>query len=248
MKVCNYEILFLYLYKKYNMETGIYTITNLINNKMYVGSTQTTFKKRKNHHFHHLRKNTHGNRHLQHSWNKYGEANFIFEVLEECFPEYCISQETYWCRVLNLLNPNFGYNIELPQIGAFGIKRTNETKRKISEKLKGRIISKETRDKISKTTKGNKYISPKHREIISQTHKGKVVSEKSKILMSQNACKTRPWNYIKVIQYNKNMEELKKWNSIKEIVEHTNISYTAISNNLKGRSHTAGGYVFKYDS
>lgn len=230
------------------METGIYTITNIIDNKIYVGSARTTFKKRKNHHFHHLRKGTHGNRHLQNAWNKYGESSFKFEILEECIPENCISQETYWCNILDSLNSKFGYNIELPQIGAFGIKRTKETKRKISIKLTGRKIPQEVKDKISKTTKGNKYISSEHRKIISKIHKGKILSENTKRKIRENSPKIRPYKYIKVNQFDKTMKEIKKWNSIKEIVETTSISYTAISNNLKNRSRTAGGYIFKYAS
>lgn len=63
---------------------GIYSIINKINNKLYIGSTSDSFRKRWNLHKHHLRNNKHKNSHLQYSWNKNGENNFEFIILEIC--------------------------------------------------------------------------------------------------------------------------------------------------------------------
>lgn len=60
---------------------GIYKITNLINNKMYYGSSFNLFNRCHNHKMN-LRRNTHHNQHLQYAWNKYGEENFVFEIVE----------------------------------------------------------------------------------------------------------------------------------------------------------------------
>lgn len=62
--------------------SGIYQIRNIINNKIYVGST-VCFKNRWAVHLFLLDRNKHGNSHLQSAWNKYGKDNFIFEILEE---------------------------------------------------------------------------------------------------------------------------------------------------------------------
>ena len=70
------------------MNSGIYKITNLVNDKFYIGSSKD-LERRKKEHFNHLRKNKHCNSHLQRSWNKYGEENFKFEVCLFC-PEYCL--------------------------------------------------------------------------------------------------------------------------------------------------------------
>lgn len=60
---------------------GIYTIKNLKNNKLYIGSS-VEIEKRIRTHFVNLIKNNHSNLKLQNSYNKYGKENFIFEILE----------------------------------------------------------------------------------------------------------------------------------------------------------------------
>ena len=108
------------------METGVYTITNLINGKMYVGSTSKKFNLRWNDHKSQLRKNTHDNKYLQNSFNKHGIDNFKFEVLEKCLPEYCESTEQFWLNTLDLTNPLLGYNIRSVATNNTGIRRSPE--------------------------------------------------------------------------------------------------------------------------
>ena len=62
---------------------GIYKITNIVNNKIYIGSSNDVFK-RKREHISALKNNTHCNIHLQRAYNYYGEDSFIFEVIELC--------------------------------------------------------------------------------------------------------------------------------------------------------------------
>lgn len=57
----------------------------------------------------------------------------------------------------------------------YGKHHTEETKQKISEKLKGRIVSKEAREKIGKTHKG-KIVSKETRNKLSKTRKRKIAS------------------------------------------------------------------------
>lgn len=59
-----------------------YTITNIQNNKKYVGIT-TNPTKRKNEHFNNLKQNQHVNTHLQNAWNIDGENSFRFQIIEE---------------------------------------------------------------------------------------------------------------------------------------------------------------------
>ena len=65
---------------------GVYSITNLQNNKRYIGSSKN-IESRWADHRRRLRKNTHHSIHLQRAWNEYGEQNFCFEILEECLKE-----------------------------------------------------------------------------------------------------------------------------------------------------------------
>jgi len=64
------------------MASGIYKIINVVNNKFYIGSS-VDLRKRKSKHFSELRHNKHNNKHLQRAWDKYGEASFVFVVVEE---------------------------------------------------------------------------------------------------------------------------------------------------------------------
>ena len=59
----------------------IYKIINITNGDFYVGST-IKHKDRFRCHRSRLRKNQHHAKHLQSAWNKYGEHNFIFRVVE----------------------------------------------------------------------------------------------------------------------------------------------------------------------
>ena len=60
----------------------IYYIQNTINKKYYIGLTNN-WKRRKKRHFSDLRCGRHDNKHLQNSFNKYGESSFIFKVILE---------------------------------------------------------------------------------------------------------------------------------------------------------------------
>jgi len=65
--------------------SGIYKIINKINGKYYVGSSMDMFREphgRWPQHKRHLRANVNQNPHLQSAWNKYGEENFKFCVIE----------------------------------------------------------------------------------------------------------------------------------------------------------------------
>lgn len=64
------------------MDKGIYKITNLKNNKVYIGQSENLNNREWNH-FYWLDRGEHHNEHLQKSYNKYGKGNFIFETLEE---------------------------------------------------------------------------------------------------------------------------------------------------------------------
>jgi len=66
-----------------NNKSGIYQIRNKSDGKVYVGSTVDFNKRWVSGHRRLLRRNKHCNRHLQSVWNKYGEENFVFEMLEE---------------------------------------------------------------------------------------------------------------------------------------------------------------------
>lgn len=68
-------------YQNDSNKSGVYQIRNIINGKVYIGSTKC-FKVRASQHESALKKGYHGNKHLLASWNKYGSENFVFEIVE----------------------------------------------------------------------------------------------------------------------------------------------------------------------
>ena len=149
-------------------QSGIYKITNLINNKMYVGSA-VNLKKRKSEHFHTLRNGSHHNYHLQRSFNKYGEENFEFSILEYMFDNSIILQrEQYWIDFYRCYNAKIGYNICRTAGSHLGMKNTEASKLKNSKSHKalhltgdksaryGTKHSEETKYKMSLSSCGEK--------------------------------------------------------------------------------------------
>ena len=126
--------------------TGIYKITCLSNNKIYVGSafgTKNSSKKRNGfyrrweEHIKSLRENNHHNKHLQSAWNKYSENSFEFEIIEICDLADAIDKEVYYIKLFKAADHNFGFNMLDGHLGNYK-KHTEEHNRKISNSLKGK--------------------------------------------------------------------------------------------------------------
>lgn len=158
--------------KKYEKSSVIYKITNLINNKIYVGSA-VNFRYRVKNHLHMLRNNKHHSIKLQNSWNKHGEINFIFDIIEICEKNNLISREQHY---LDLLTPF--YNICKTAYSSIGREVSEETREKLRKSSSGRIVTEETRRKISESHKGM-IVSEKTREKLRNISLGKKQSEET---------------------------------------------------------------------
>lgn len=91
----------------YKKQGGIYKITCSINNKIYIGSTNS-FSERKYHHFHTLENNTHRNTYLQRAYNKYGCECFEFSIIEVLNENDKINnREIYWIKTLDSFKNGF---------------------------------------------------------------------------------------------------------------------------------------------
>lgn len=125
---------------------GIYCIINIVNKKRYIGSSKD-IKYRFYYHKYQLYKGIHFNDHLQKSWDKYGEDNFIFHKLSICNEADLLTVEQYYINLFKTYNPNFGYNLE-KLLSNRRRQRSKYTKQKISSACNGRKVSQETRKKL----------------------------------------------------------------------------------------------------
>lgn len=90
---------------------GIYKITNIINNKVYIGQS-INIEKRVKEHFYKVQcsKDISFNSILHQAIRKYGAENFTWEVLIECSIEDIDKLEQKYIQEYNSIAPN-GYNI-----------------------------------------------------------------------------------------------------------------------------------------
>lgn len=128
----------------------IYKITNIINNKIYIGSA-SFYDKRKGTHLTMLRNNTHKNKYLQYSYNKHGKSNFKFEIIEHVGSQKeLLVREQYWLNFTKCYNREIGYNISKIAGSNLGNKMSEDSKKKIGDFWRGKKFSKERIEEIRK--------------------------------------------------------------------------------------------------
>lgn len=173
-----------------NNTCGVYSIMNITNNKVYIGSS-VNIRKRWGVHRRALRKGMHHNRYLQRSWNKYGEDNFIFNIIEELDDESLIIREQYWIDFYKSHLSDNGFNMCRVAGSVLGIKWSEESRIKHTERLKGRKHSLETKLKISKAHKGKTMnFSQEYRERMSKRAKS-LIGEKNPFFGKTHTEETR---------------------------------------------------------
>jgi group I intron endonuclease len=109
----------------------IYKITNLIDNKCYIGQTLNDLQERWRQH----KKKSSNCRYLKSAFKKYGFENFKFELVCVCFDEDLDKFEIEYIKKFKCLVPD-GYNLKEGGLGGGSLHQ--ETKNKISDSLKGR--------------------------------------------------------------------------------------------------------------
>jgi group I intron endonuclease len=165
---------------------GVYAIRNKTTGKAYVGSAAKSMKGRWGDHRKTLRKGEHRSRYLQRAWNKYGEKDFEFVVLEECPAELCVEREQHWIDKLKAANSKTGYNMSPTAGSNLGAKYgplSEEHRKRIGnfhrelwadpeyKKERLRIFEENgTREKIAASKRGQ-TLSPKSRRKLSASLK-----------------------------------------------------------------------------
>jgi group I intron endonuclease len=202
------------------LNSGVYGIFSKIDDRVYIGSA-TNFDLRKKTHFDKLKSNVHVNKPLQNFVNKYGIENVEFVVLAKCPSEYCIKLEQFF-----LDNFENKFNIRLIAESNFGLKASDETKKKMSKARKGKAVrgygftvSEETKSKMSEAGK-NKVFTEEHKQNLKLAAKkrSKELSQKHK--GDNNPSAKLDWNKV---NYIRDSEKL-----VKDLAIELNVSVTTI--------------------
>lgn len=225
----------------------IYKITNLINNKPYIGKTAKTVEKRWKEHYYEARRwqrcfetgSDFGyNSRLYPAMSKYGYDNFTIQLLEEVASlEEMNQREKYWIDYYDARNN--GYNIAAGGLGGFflGCKHTPEALEKLRLAGLGRKHSEETCTKISKHKMGH-ATSVEAKEKMRKAKLGKKTGEHS-----------ADWNKrISEGQVNEVicLETGITYYNIAEAARQTGCHASGIANCITGRAKTTGGYHWQY--
>lgn len=226
---------------------GVYTITNKITKKVYVGSTLDSFKNRWRFHFKNLKNNCHHSQKLQNAVNKYGIYNFTFQILEivEIVEKELVRDlEHYWINLLDVVKN--GYNISYSTNGGcLGYKLTKSHRNSISaanKNNKHRLNHKheeETKKQIKKSVVAfYKQETEQVKQIKKQRKSNMIYLNQNKI----NLLKKKP-----VLQLNKEtLQIIQEFDSALDAGKFLNKAPTAITKVCKGKSNYAYGFKWKY--
>jgi group I intron endonuclease len=155
------------------MTIGIYKITNTINEKFYIGSSNNVEKRWASHRYH-LRHNKHHAEHLNRAWNKYGERSFVFEILEETSEDLLLEVEQKYLDNDRPWDPNNGYNSCQYAGRSTGRRHSEETKKLIGETHRGKAVTQESRERMRQSALKKPKISEETRKKMSKARKGQV--------------------------------------------------------------------------
>lgn len=198
------------------MQTGVYTLINIKNGKIYIGSSKN-ITLRKKEHLYKLNKNKHHSITLQRAFNKYGRESFKFKILKICSEKQLLKQEQMLIDKHKSYLPDKGYNICKIAGRTTGYRHTDKFKKNASEQRKG--CSFHTEYQI---------------ERIKEVHTNKIVS-----------IKTRKKRARAVLQINISTGKIiKTYYSISEAYRQTGIFN--IAGVVRGTQPTAGGFRWRY--
>lgn len=180
--------------KKYDYlrgKSGIYKISNTVNDKIYIGSSINILQRIKEH-IKTLKAGVHRNSYLQNHYNKYGQC-LIYEVIEECEIINILEREQFYIDLFKSSIRKYGFNL-CPTAGSqLGFKHSKETKEYWSKKRKGFKHSSISRNNMSLAKQGSNHAKAKLNETdiikIRATHDGsrqatKIISNEYKVSWS----------------------------------------------------------------
>lgn len=192
-----------------NRICGIYKIQNILNDKVYIGSS-IHIMNRWSRHRSDLEKNRSTSNKLQLSYNKNGKDNFKFSIIEECSIDELLEREQFYIDLFDSYNKGYnsvkfaghtlGFsptketrdkirNTLLKMNHMKGKKHSDESRKRMSESHKGVKLSEEHKRKISENSSRHnlgKHLSDETKKKLSKSHKGKKLSQNVKDKISKS--------------------------------------------------------------
>ena len=227
------------------MNGGIYKITSP-SGKIYIGQTNN-FKRRKSWY---KGLYTHEQPKIHNSLLKYGFDSHIWEEIESCASFLLNEREVFWKKhYLNKVDNDWGLVLYCNLYDNGGGPLSTSTKIKISEANRGKKRSLQAKENMSKGMLGreitwvDKIITPERNQKISDANKGKILGDKGKNPKRLKKMSTP------ITQYSLEGVKLEHFPSINEASRYLssdNSKVTGISNNLRNRSKSAYGFIWKY--
>lgn len=206
----------------------IYKITNMINNKIYIGETVRNVDVRWREHKNEALNEGHGYNYPIHmAMRKYGFNNFKIEILENCADEIRFERESYYIKLYSSHLRTKGYNITLEGSGVI-LYSSEDIKSAWDEGLSINEIA---------------IRLGCHKSVVSKRLRGLSVSEeeiKNRISLNSSMRQGQP-----IYQYSLNGELIKQWASASECARQTGYEQTAISNVCRQEQYSAYGYLWK---
>lgn len=152
----------------------VYQVTNLLNNKKYIGSSNKEPKDNWSYYG--------SGKLIKQAIEKYGKENFKKEILEETKKDARLVEKKYLDKINAKNNPKY-YNMTNDAVGSSFHSR--EGRKSKSKKLTGRKLSKKVREKISKNKTGIRFENGYNMKIttkpgVSKAHRGRISPNKGK--------------------------------------------------------------------
>lgn len=217
------------------MKIGIYQIRNLINNKVYIGSSKN-IQKRFITHKRLLRKNKSPHVALQRAWNKYGEDNFLFEIIKECSIENLFKEEKLHIDKISL---KMKYNTGTVGGGDNTSMHINnkEIRIKISNAVKSRYLnmSAQEKEQISNKMKGKG--NPNYNNKWNKIQKEKLSRKQKERFIKNPNLRNKISDTMKIQWNNKTKEEREIFkNNCRERSKGSNNPFFGSSHSLESKN------------
>jgi len=162
-----------------------------------------------------------------------------------------VNKESEFGKIYNVLSYDLGLNLQLPKKSDNYSYTSIETRKKIGDIHRNKVVSIETRIKLSEKGK-NRIFSEESKRKMSESAKNMSQETKDKISKACKGLKQSKEHIEKrmklINQYDLKGNFIKEWLGATTISKELNISADNITSCCRDKSKTAGGFIWKYKS